>query len=194
LFFEITRILADKRPKAFFLENVRHILNHDNGNTFATIRSMIGELWYSFTWKVVKASDFWLPQFRPRIYFVGFDKNLLVENAPDFEFPKPIPLKMNMSDIFGEPCSREIGFTLRVGGKWSKIEDRRNWDSYLVNGKARRINSREGRKMMGFPDDFMFPVTESQAMKQLWNSVAVPAIYATAEAMLKYMSKNFSNQ
>ena len=60
---------------------------------------------------------------------IGFrDENLL----RGFTFPNPVPLKFNMSDVFGGSCSREIGFTLRVGGAGSNINDRRNWDSYLV--------------------------------------------------------------
>ena len=105
-----------------------------------------------------------------------------------FEFPEPSPLKMNMSEIFGGQCNREIGFTLRVGGRGSGIHDRRNWDAYLVNNEIVRLSSKEGKRMMGFPDNFKFPVSEVQAMKQLGNSVAVPAIQATAEKILDYFN------
>ena len=178
LFFNIAEILKTKRPPAFFLENVRYLLKHDNGKTFALIRRvLVEELGYSFHHRVVKASEFGLPQHRPRLFMVGFRENL------PFEFPQPQEKRMTMSDIFGVPCEKEIGFTLRVGGRGSRIDDRRNWDSYEVNGKVIRLTPGQGLKMQGFPDDFELPVSETQAMKQLGNSVAVPAVKAVASAM-----------
>lgn len=176
LFFDIVKIIKEKQPQAFFLENVRHLLKHDDSKTFATIKRIIeDELGYSFHYRIVKASDFGLPQHRARLFMVGFkDKTI------DFKFPDPIPLEKTMSDIWGGDCPRKIGFTLRVGGKGSDINDRRNWDSYLVNGEVKRLGLEQGKAMQGFPTDFHFPVSTSQAMKQLGNSVAIPAIQAVA--------------
>ncbi len=181
LFFDVARIIDEKRPAAFFIENVRGLLNHDGGKTFKVIRKTIEEdLGYSFYYKIIKASDFGVPQHRPRLYMVGFkDKSI------DFKFPDPVPLKLSMSDIFGEKVSRDIGYTLRVGGRGSGLLDRRNWDTYLVNGTTKRLSPKEGLKMQGFPDDFVFPVSDAQAMKQLGNSVAVPAVQATANEIMK---------
>ena len=187
LFFEIVEILKTKEPEAFFLENVRHIKNHDDGRTFEAIQQTLEELGYSFHWKMVKASDHGLPQHRPRIFMVGF-KGEKTETS-SFKFPEAEPLTMTMSDIFGEPCNKQIGYTLRVGGRASGILDRRNWDSYSLSGRVVRLTSKEGKKMMGLADDFEFPVSESQAMKQLGNSVAVPAVRATAKAMIEYMDQ-----
>jgi len=185
LFFDVVKILDEKRPKAFFLENVRGLLKHDNGKTFETIKKIIeDELGYSFYYQIIKASDYGLPTHRPRLYMVGFrDKTI------PFEFPKPVQLKMTMSDILGGKANKEIGFTLRVGGRASGMNDRRNWDTYLVDGVVRRLNVKEGARLMGFPDDFVFPVSETQAMKQLGNSVAVPAIQATAKEVIKALRK-----
>jgi len=186
LFFHIANIINTKKPRAFFLENVRHLLTHDNGNTFQTIKNIIEkELGYSIYYKIIKASEFGLPQHRPRIFIVGF----LNDSLNSYEFPKPIPLKMTMSDIWEGDCPKEIGYTLRVGGRGSAIDDRRNWDSYLVDGEIKRLTSVEGKKMQGFPSDFQFPVSETQAMKQLGNSVAIPAIQATAESIIQYLEK-----
>ena len=99
---------------------------------------------------------------------------------------------MTMSDIFGEPCNKEIGYTLRVGGRGSGLMDRRNWDTYSLSGRTVRLSSKEGIKMMGLPAGFEFPVSETQAMKQLGNSVAVPAVKATAKAMMVYMNETKS--
>lgn len=188
MFFRICDILKAKRPKAFFLENVRHLVKHDDGKTFKTIQRILEEeLNYTFHHKVVKASDYGLPQHRPRVFMVGFDKDLNC-HLPEFEFPDPIPLKMTMSDIWGGECNKEIGYTLRVGGRGSGLNDRRNWDSYLVDGKEKRLSPIEGRKMMGFPKNFEFPVSDAQALKQLGNSVAVNAVQITANAIIEYLN------
>lgn len=185
LFFNIVDILEEKRPKAFFLENVRGIVNHDNGKTFKKIREILeDELGYSFYYKVVKASDYGLPQLRPRTFMIGFrDEGLL----KSFQFPAKIPLKFNMSDVWGGQCSREIGFTLRVGGRGSNIKDRRNWDSYLVDGEVKKIMPVQAKKMQGFPESFHFPVANTQTMKQLGNSVAVDAIKKCGKELLSHM-------
>ena len=185
LFFHIAEIIAKKKPKAFFIENVRHLMNHDDGKTFETIKKVIEkDLGYSFHYKIVKASDFGLPQHRPRLFMVGFRNPKI-----PFKFPKPIELKKTLSDIFGAKCEKKVGYTLRVGGRGSKITDRRNWDSYMVNGKVRRLTPKEGKRMMGFPESYVFPVSDSQAMKQLGNAVAVPAIKATAIQIVNALKK-----
>jgi DNA (cytosine-5)-methyltransferase 1 len=89
-----------------------------------------------------------------------------------------------MSDIFGAPCEKEIGHTLLTGGRGGHVGHPRNWDTYLVNGKERRLTSVEAKKMMGFPYDFVMLVSETQKMKQLGNSVAVPAVEAVAQNLL----------
>lgn len=181
LFFDVANIIKEKQPSVFFLENVRGLLTHDGGRTFATIRRILTEdLGYSFYHKVIKASDYGVPQHRPRLFMVGFkDKSI------KFEFPEPIKLAMTMDDVFEGKVNKVIGYTLRVGGRGSGIGDRRNWDTYIVDGEVRRLSPKEGLRMQGFPDDFEFPVSETQAMKQLGNSVAVPAIQATANEIMK---------
>ena len=176
LFFNIAEILEAKKPKAFFLENVRGLVTHDDGNTFKIIRNILeNELGYSFYFKIVHASDYGLPQLRPRAFMVGFRDEDFMKG---FAFPQNIPLKFNMSDVWGGKCTREIGFTIRIGGRGSVITDRRNWDNYSVNDELKRLSYIEARKMQGFPDDFEFPVSAAQAIKQLGNSVAVIKIAA----------------
>jgi DNA (cytosine-5)-methyltransferase 1 len=185
LFFNIAEILEAKKPKAFFLENVRGLVTHDEGKTFKIIRNILEEeLGYSFYFKIVHASDYGLPQLRPRAFMVGFRDEDFMKS---FAFPPPIPLKFNMSEVWGGKCTREIGFTIRIGGRGSNIDDRRNWDNYEVDGELRRLSYIEAKKMQGFPDDFVFPVTPTQAIKQLGNSVAVDAIEAVAKSMLEHL-------
>lgn len=193
LFFCILDILEAKKPKAFILENVRHLLKHDNGKTFEIIYKHLIQANYYIEFKVLHASEFGVPQLRPRVFIVGFN-NDHVDTSNKFEFPKPIPLKKTMSDIWDAECSREIGFTLRVGGRGSPIDDRRNWDGYWVNGKAVRLGPKQGKQMMGLPEGFEFPVTSVQTMKQLGNSVSVDVVKYVSREVKKYLNKNLKNK
>lgn len=182
LFYDIAEIIRAKKPKAFFLENVRHLYKHDNGKTFEVIkRTLTEDLGYSLYHNIVKASEHGLPQLRPRLFMIGF-RNKDIE----FNFPDKKPLEYIMSDVFdGAEVNRDVGFTLRVGGKGSAITDRRNWDGYLVNGEEVRLSPKEAKRMQGFPDSFVFPVSKTQAMKQLGNSVAIKAVQAYAEKLVE---------
>ncbi len=189
MFFVLRDIIAARRPKAFFLENVRNLMNHDNGNTFAVIKTTLqDELGYDFYPMVVRASDYGLPQHRARVFMIGIDRQLGISET--FTYPQKLPLKYDLSSIFGGKCDKQIGYTLRVGGRGSKLGDRRNWEFYLVDGKIARIGVREGKMMMGLPDDFKFPVSEVQAMKQLGNGVAIDAVTAVARQLLDYLKRN----
>lgn len=180
LFHFIHKIIKNKKPKIFILENVRHLLNHDNGKTFQVIKQSLEEdLNYQFHYKVLKASEYGLPQHRPRLIMVGF------KNPVAFCFPRPLRLRKTMSDILNGPCNREIGYTLRVGGRCSGIGDRRNWDTYLLRNKKYVLTPRDGLRMMGFPVGFKMPVSNTQAMKQLGNGVAVNVINAVAKEAIK---------
>lgn len=189
LFYCILDILEAKLPKAFILENVRHLIAHDEGKTFEIILKSLKQANYEVSYKVLKASDFNVPQHRPRVYLVGFLKDK-VNVARAFNFPKPLPLKKTMSDIFKASCDKKIGFTIRVGGKGSKIDDRRNWEFYRVEGETRRIDLDEAREMMAFPENFKFPTSKTQSMKQLGNSVCVEVVKHVGQSVLEYLAKN----
>ena len=185
LFFDIAEIIKLKQPKAYFLENVRGLLKHDNGKTFEVIRkTLTEELGYSLHFSIVKASEHGLPQLRPRLYMGGFK-----DPSTNFSFPEKRELAYTMSDVMKGQVNREIGFTLRVGGGRSPIEDRRNWDGYMVNGEVRRLTPEEGKKMQGFPENFVFPVSNNEAMKQLGNSVAINAIQDWADQVIEALGR-----
>lgn len=71
LFFEVARILKDKKTQHFILENVKGLLSHDNGNTFKTIIATLAELGYSIEWQVLNSKNFGVPQNRERVFIVG---------------------------------------------------------------------------------------------------------------------------
>lgn len=71
LFFEICRIIEAKQPKVIVLENVKHLLHHDKGNTFKVILATLRDLGYSVDYKILNAKDFGVPQHRERIFIIG---------------------------------------------------------------------------------------------------------------------------
>ena len=195
LFFEIMDIIETKQmqgcaPKAIFLENVQHLLRHDGGKTIATIREILGHLGYRVHEFIVRAKNHGLPQLRPRIFIIGMlDSN--VEIVP----PPIIPLVFTMTDVWCADVGRDVGFTLRVGGKSSPVTDRRNWDGYVRNSEVVRLEPWQGLLMQGFPHSFRFPVgvSRSQQMKQLGNSVAVWAVRDYANLILQALDNSYLN-
>lgn len=102
LFFEVARIIKDKRPKAFILENVAGIVSHDNGNTLSTILSILKDLEYSVVWKVLNAKDYGIPQNRNRWYCVGVDTRIFSELSEKDIFPNKTKLTAFISDFIEE--------------------------------------------------------------------------------------------
>ena len=82
LFFDILRILREKSPQMFILENVKGLKSHDEGKTIKIILQSLKKSGYSFYWNIVDSCDFGLPQKRPRWFCVGFKEKI------HFEFPK----------------------------------------------------------------------------------------------------------
>lgn len=102
MFFHIARILKEKRPKAFLLENVKQLRGHDKGKTLAVILNVLDELdYYVPEPAVLNAVDFGIPQHRERLIIVGFNKNLL-KNEEKFDFPRPIVSDTRVGDILEE--------------------------------------------------------------------------------------------
>ena len=97
LFFDVARIVKEKKPKVVFMENVRNFARHDGGRTLKVVQSTMEGLGYSFYWKVLSARDYGVPQKRERVYMVCFRKDLF--GGAGFEFPKPFPLARHVEDF-----------------------------------------------------------------------------------------------
>lgn len=97
LFFEMERLFNDKKPSIIFLENVKNLVGHDNGNTFRIITERLEEAGYHVKYQVMNAKDYGnVPQNRERIYIVAFRD---VRQYQLFDFPKPIPLTRTLRDV-----------------------------------------------------------------------------------------------
>jgi len=99
LFFEIARILSDRKPKLFLLENVKGLLSHENGRTFKTIISTLDELGYDLQWQVLNSKNFGVPQNRERVFIIGH-----LRGQPR---PEVFPLRENDQLSCGENESKE---------------------------------------------------------------------------------------
>ena len=74
MFFEIARIAKEIEPRFLLLENVKGLLSHDKGRTFAIILSTLDELGYDVEWQVLNSKDFGVPQNRERVFIVGHSR------------------------------------------------------------------------------------------------------------------------
>ena len=94
LFYDFARIVDETQPKVFIYENVKGLINHDNGKTWNVVQSVFKSLGYKLFSKVLNSKDYGIPQNRERIIIIGFkDKNT------DFTFPEAIPLTRTMQDF-----------------------------------------------------------------------------------------------
>lgn len=218
LFFDIARILKEKRPKAFLLENVKNLVGHDKGNTFKVIHNTLIELNYHVFFTTFKARDFGVPQNRERIYIVGFDKEE-VPNGVLFNFPEPTYEETRVGNILDDAVDDKytISDKLWAGHQRRKKEHKRkgngfgytlfNEDSEYTNTisaryykdgseilidqgeekNPRKLTPREAARLQGFPENFIIPVSDTQAYKQFGNSVSIPVVYAIANEMFKVL-------
>jgi len=213
LFFYIAKIISEKRPKAFLLENVPGLVTHNDGKTLETILDVLRrELEYDVFIKVLNSADYKVPQERKRLYFVGFRKDLCVKN---FEFPKPskdlvgigqfiekdaegpsISERLQKSYIFkkddGHPeiVDENSDFPVKtLCASYHKIQ--RITGTFVRGGKTglRLLTEQECKAIMGFPSDFIIPVSRTQMYHQFGNSVAVPVVTKISECIVKYLKK-----
>jgi len=212
MFFEIARILDHHKPKAFLLENVKGLRGHDKGNTFKTIGGILNELGYqTLESEVLNAKHFGLPQNRERIFIVGFKKNVNFQ----FPVPpktttrlggilqRKVADKYTISDkLWAGAQSRKqkhlakgygFGYSLfkRDAEYTSTISARYYKDGSEIlidqkNKNPRKLTPLEASRLQGFPEDFIIPVSDSQAFKQFGNAVPVSVIRAVAKQMIKH--------
>lgn len=210
LFFEIVRILDAHRPRAFILENVRNLRNHDRGRTFDTIERVLrDDLGYDVHSDVLDARHV-VPQHRERIFIVGFR-----EPRP-FDFPK---LESDRTPRLRDILQKNVDAKYTLSDKlWQYLQDYARKHQAAGNGfgfgladlnsttrtlsaryykdgseilvpqrgkNPRRLTPRECARLMGYPDSFEIPVSDTQAYRQFGNSVAVPVVEAVGAAVLQ---------
>lgn len=120
LFFELVRIFKEKKPEIIFLENVKNLVGHDNGNTFQVILQELQKEGYNVKFQVLNAMEYGnIPQNRERIYIVAFKNKNHYHN---FEFPLPIKLEKKLDDI--------IDFNSKIDEKYYYTKGKYKGDIY----------------------------------------------------------------
>ncbi|MGB5852988.1 MAG: DNA (cytosine-5-)-methyltransferase [Rhodanobacter sp.] len=228
LFFDVARIIKEKQPKAFLLENVKNLLSHDKGNTFRVIKKVLEEeLDYTIHCKVVDGQHF-VPQHRERILIVGFREATDFAWA-DLQLPKEGPQLQSILHPQDGSEAPESHYTIGAKAKvdprytltpnlWTYLQNyaakhRAAGNGFgfgLVDGNSvtrtlsaryykdgseilvsqgprkrpRRLTPRECARLMGLPDTFVIPVSDTQAYKQFGNSVVMPVMREVARIMV----------
>jgi DNA (cytosine-5)-methyltransferase 1 len=215
LFFEILKVAEARKPKALILENVKRLRGHDGGRTFSVITNSLRELGYKVYSKVLRASDFGLPQNRERIFIVAFDKALL------FDFPEVTSRTARVGDVLEADVDECYTISDRIyEGHKRRVQRHRargngfgfsvfNHDSASTNtisaryykdgietliaqrGKnPRMLTPRECARLQGFSDCFQLHSSRKQTYQQLGNSVPVPVVREVARKLLHALSNN----
>ena len=187
LFYEIIRILKDKKPQAVFLENVKNLKAHDGGRTFNIISEALTDLGYHLKSQILNSMDYGnVPQNRERLYIVGF-KSMAAHNV--FEFPKPLNLTKKISEILDENVDKKYYYNESIlypqllkaitsrntVYQWRRVYVRENKSGVCPTLTAnigtgghnvplikddkgiRKLTPRECARLQGFPDSFKLP-------------------------------------
>ncbi len=204
MFHEIIRIADAKKPKAIFLENVAGLLTHDSGNTIQTILSSLKDLGYFCYHTVINSSDMDIPQKRNRFYLVAFRMDYL------FSFPEVTKGTVHIkdfleSDVKGYSISKHLqenylfkkkdgnpeivnlktlGPVKTLVASYHKIQ--RLTGTFVRDGETgmRLFSERECKAIMGFPDNFIIPVSRTQMYRQLGNSVVISVVEKIAHQII----------
>ncbi|NQU86591.1 MAG: DNA (cytosine-5-)-methyltransferase [Mariniphaga sp.] len=218
LFFDVARIIGEKRPKAFMLENVKNLKSHDKGRTLKVIKKTLEKLNYNLYIQILDGQHF-VPQHRERILIIGFDKDRF-DGKEEFSFPEMPKLNMVFEDILeAKPDSKYtlsdklwiylqnyakkhkakgngFGFGLtKLNGVSRTISARYYKDGAEVlvpqaGQNPRRLTPKECAALQGYDNTkFKIPVSDNQAYKQFGNSVVVPLMEAVAKQIAKVIIK-----
>jgi len=216
LFFDVVRIINEKRPRAFLLENVKNLKSHDKGNTWKVIMETLDELDYKVFPSVLDGQDY-APQHRERVFIVGYDKKRYGENITfSFDLKKPKE-KSVLEDILETQVDNKYTLSDHL---WQYLQDYAQKHQEKGNGfgygladlkgvtrtlsaryykdgseilipqdgrNPRRLTPRECARLQGYDDSFNITVSDTQAYKQFGNSVVVPLVTAVAERIVAVM-------
>lgn len=217
LFFDIARILKEKKPKAFMLENVKNLTSHDKKKTFKIIKGVLEELGYKVFSKVLDGKHF-VPQHRERIIIVGFDKDVYGEEVL-FSFPDMPEAKHKIKTILESDPDPKYTLSDKL---WAYLQDYSEKHKAKGNGfgygltnpegisrtlsaryykdgaeilipqpgkNPRRLTPRECARLQGFSNKFKIEVSDNRAYKQFGNSVVVPLIQSVGEKVVEVIMR-----
>lgn len=156
LFYDFARVVSETQPKLFIYENVRGLLNHDNGNTWQVVQDVFNGLGYTLYSQLLNSKDYGIPQHRERIFVIGF------KNKPKngFEFPQPIELEHTMQD-FLEDYTDSKYFLKEKGIKFVTSSKNRQKRYTQINGDI--MLCQKANQQFNWHGDFIFEPLENES-------------------------------
>lgn len=175
LFYDFARLVKEIKPKVFIYENVKGVLNHDNGNTWQIMKNVFNDLNYDWNYKVLNAKDYGVPQNRERIFVVGI-RNDLIHNK--FIFPKPVTLNTKMQDYLESNVSEK--YYLGEKGINFVIDEKNLKKKYTqISGDIALCETKN--QQFNWHGDFWFEPLETQHGKR------IPEKYYLSDKLVKYV-------
>lgn len=218
LFFEMVKILKERKPRMFLAENVKGILSANKGKAFPMIIDEFSNAGYQIKHKLLLASDFGVPQKRERVIIVGFNRQ---EDYRKFNFPESVPNSQRtvLRDVIDPKCDFEerLFFSERAVAGMMAVREKMNkgramnLDSpcntisshlakvslnstdpvLLVNGRFRRFSCREAARIQSFPDSFKLDsVSEAKQYKAIGNAVSPLMMWHVAQSLIDVINNN----
>jgi len=180
-FFEIARILNDKRPRYFLLENVKGLLSHQEGKTFQTILGILSDMGYRVEWQILNSKYFGVPQNRERVFIIG-------HSGKEGGF-QVFPIGNNSQEnddinIQKRTPENEIASTLTI--EYAKNQ---HGNQYLAEGnyQIRRLTPIECERLQGFEDRWTEGISDTQRYKCLGNAVTTNVVEAIGRKFINYI-------
>jgi DNA (cytosine-5)-methyltransferase 1 len=209
LFFDILRILGEKHPKNFVLENVKLLAGHQQGKTLQTILRCLRELGYTVDYKILNALDFGLPQKRERIWIVGsktpFQMNWPVGGIKMKPLSDLLESEVDPKHFASDHIRKKRHAVMKPGAEptiWHEnkagnisaypyscaLRAGASYNYLLVDG-VRRLTPREMLRLQGIPDSFRIVCSDAQTRKQAGNSLPVNVAREVVTALYESVMK-----
>ena len=177
MFSQVMKFVKENKPRIVILENVAGLLTHDDGKSFERIKKEIGDEGYKITYKVLKCSDYGIPQMRKRLFLVGMkdvDDNKLKDFFNLAEYEK----KVTLTEYLGKDFEKDTARTIRCGGRGSPMVAKQLWDGYWIkkDGKREeyRLTIEDALKLQGF-ENYELEGSKTANWKMLGNTI--PTIF-----------------
>lgn len=186
MFSQVMRFVKINNPKIVILENVQGLLTHNNGNSFIKIKDDLEKENYYVINKILNCNDYGIPQMRKRLFIIGF-KNIELKEIDNFFDLSEYEKNITLSEYLGKNFKKDVAYTIRCGGRKSKLNDRHNWDGYLVDDKEYRLTIDDGLKLQGFLNYNLFG-SENEKWKMLGNTIPTIFTEIIGKQILKHSS------
>jgi len=188
LFFEIARILRDKRPRCFLLENVKGLLSHDSGKTFQTILKVLTDIGYRVEWQVLNSKNFGVPQNRERVFIVGYPRRegrRQVFPIGETTGENTRKVKRRQFDMSGKGYHSQQDRLYNPEGVMCCLPNSNPDNKILLDTpRIRRLTPTECERLQGFPDGWTEGISDTRRYKCLGNAVTVNVIEAIMERII----------